>query len=190
LSPILTTASFDQLRAAVFLFGGRLAIASVVLVAYVAVGRVTERLVRRLARRSAEAREVVGFLAHTAKIAVLGLGVVSALGTLGVNVNGLVAGLGLTGFAVGFALKDALSNALCGILIHLYRPFRPGDRVSVTGFEGTVSAIDLRYTTIAQADGGRVLIPNSALFSNPVAVGTAVKTQPKADAAAVADPLA
>jgi small-conductance mechanosensitive channel len=59
----------------------------------------------------------------------------------------------------------------------------------VTGFEGTVSAIDLRYTTIAQTDGGRVLIPNSALFSNPVAVGTAVKTQPKADPAAIVDPL-
>ena len=52
------------------------------------------------------------------------LGVITALGTIGVDVTGLVAGFGLTGFAVGFAMKDALANLLAGVMILLYRPFR------------------------------------------------------------------
>lgn len=55
------------------------------------------------------------------------LGLVTALGTAGVNVSALVTSLGLVGFALGFALKDALSNIISGILLLLYRPFSVGD---------------------------------------------------------------
>ena len=44
-------------------------------------------------------------------------GFVTALGSVGVDVSALVAGLGLTGFALGFALKDTISNLLSGVLI-------------------------------------------------------------------------
>ncbi|MBL1293941.1 MAG: mechanosensitive ion channel, partial [Thiotrichales bacterium] len=48
-------------------------------------------------------------------------GVISALGVLGVNVSAMIAGLGLTGFALGFALKDTISNILSGVLILLHQ---------------------------------------------------------------------
>ena len=85
------------------------------------------------------------------------------------NVSALVAGLGLTGFAVGFALKDVISNALAGILIIIYKPFRHGDSVKVSSFEGEVVEIDLRYTKLI-AVGQEVFVPNSMLFSNAVTV--------------------
>jgi small-conductance mechanosensitive channel len=100
---------------------------------------------------------------------VVGFGVVIGLGTMGLDVGALVAGLGLTGFAIGFALRDALANLLAGVLILTYRPFRYGDRIAVTGFEGTVVHVDLRYTTI-QDLGKRHLIPNQTMYSNPVTV--------------------
>jgi small conductance mechanosensitive channel len=84
-----------------------------------------------------------------------------------VNVSALIAGLGLTGFALGFALKDAVSNLLAGLLILIYKPFRMGDHISVTGLEGEVVNIDLRYTTL-QAGQKTFLIPNSNLFTNPI----------------------
>ena len=91
------------------------------------------------------------------------------MGTAGIDVSALVAGLGLTGFALGFAFRDVLSNVLAGVLILMYRPFRRGDRIAVSGLEGTVTGIDLRYT-ILENDGKTILIPNSNLFTNPIVV--------------------
>jgi small-conductance mechanosensitive channel len=85
---------------------------------------------------------------------------------MGTNVSALVASLGLTGFALGFALR-ALSNLLAGILILVYCTLKIDDKIAVAGFEGTVMKIDLGYTTL-QAEDARVLIPNSTLFTNPI----------------------
>jgi small-conductance mechanosensitive channel len=112
---------------------------------------------------------VLNLLAHTVYISVNVLGVLTALGVLGVNISALVAGLGLTGFAVGFALKDIISNLLAGILIILYSPFRIGDRIRVGSYEGKVVEINLRYTVIENGEG-KVLIPNSTMFTNIIAV--------------------
>lgn len=153
------------------LFAPRLATALVLVVvawiAAVVAGRVLCRLTGPLQRRSPE---VVAVIARSVRVGVFAVGLVSALGTLGINVMGMVAGLGLVGFAFGFALKDALSNTLSGVLILIYHPFRRGDRVSVTGFDGDVTDIDLRYTTLRLDDGRTALIPNSAIFSNPLVV--------------------
>ena len=83
--------------------------------------------------------------------------------------SALVAGLGLTGFALGFALKDTISNLISGVLILLYKPFKIGDRIKISGYEGIVVSIDLRYTEL-DAEGNKILIPNSKLFTNPIEV--------------------
>ena len=70
---------------------------------------------------------------------------------------------------MGFAFRDVLSNVLAGVLILMYRPFRRGDKISVTGLEGTVTGIDLRYTVL-ENEGKTILIPNSSLFTNPIVV--------------------
>jgi small conductance mechanosensitive channel len=67
---------------------------------------------------------------------------------MGVNVSALVAGLGLTGFALGFAFRDVLSNFLSGVLLLLFRPFRVGNHISINDLEGEVVSIDLRYTVL------------------------------------------
>lgn len=109
------------------------------------------------------------FLARISSIIILILGLVTALGTLGINVSALVAGLGLTGFALGFALKDTISNLLSGILILLYQPFIIGNTIKIAGYEGEVIKIDLRYTEL-ESEGNKILIPNSKLFTNPITV--------------------
>ena len=112
---------------------------------------------------------IVRLLGRTAKNLLILLGLITALGTLGVDVSAMVAGLGLTGFALGFALKDILSNLISGILILLYEPFKLNDSIVVDKYEGKVVDINLRYTTISQA-GNDVLVPNSFLFSKPISV--------------------
>lgn len=112
---------------------------------------------------------VISLISSTVRFVLLFLGVVTALGTLGINISALVAGLGLTGFALGFALRDTISNVLAGLLLLIYRPFNINDRIHVAGQEGIVVAIDLRYTTLDN-DAARVLIPNSVLFTSPIMV--------------------
>ncbi|HJU03611.1 MAG TPA: mechanosensitive ion channel domain-containing protein [Nitrospiraceae bacterium] len=129
-------------------------------------------LLRRFILRLSQAtdfntRYVLRLAGRTASVALVIFGAVSALGTVGINVSALVAGLGLTGFALGFALKDVLSNFMAGVLILLYRPFQLNDYISVAGLEGTVTEIDLRYTTL-QKEGQKFLIPNSILFTNSI----------------------
>ncbi len=106
---------------------------------------------------------------RTSRITLVILGLITALGTLGINVSALVAGLGLTGFALGFAMKDTISNLLSGILILLYQPFKLGDSIEVSGFSGKVATIDLRYTRLS-AEDHTILIPNSKLFTDPITV--------------------
>jgi small-conductance mechanosensitive channel len=108
-------------------------------------------------------------LASVARISLLVLGLITALGTLGVNIMGIVAGLGLTGFALGFALKDSIANLLAGVLILLYRPFDVGDHIDVSGFAGKVITVNLRYTEL-DAGAQCVLVPNSKLLTDPIRV--------------------
>ena len=100
---------------------------------------------------------------------VLIFGIISALGTLGMDISAIVAGLGLTGFAFGFALKDTIGNTLSGIIILLYKPFVVGDRVSIVKYDGIVVSIDLRYTEL-KSGNDKFLIPNKKLFTDPITV--------------------
>jgi small-conductance mechanosensitive channel len=85
----------------------------------------------------------------------------------------LVAGLGITSVAVGFAFKDVLQNFFAGILILWRRPFVIGDQIRVKEYEGTVEEITIRSTRIKTYDGERAVIPNSDVYTSAVLVRTA-----------------
>lgn len=134
-------------------------------------GIVFERIWGRLALRThQQLRPVFMLVGRSGKVLLTFIGVLTGLGTVGVDLSAVIAGLGLTGFALGFALKDAISNFLAGALIMIYQPFKPADRVFVTGLEGTVEDINLRYTILRNEEGKQILIPNSLLFTNSITV--------------------
>jgi len=97
---------------------------------------------------------------------ILSLAGIFALGVLGFDVTSLVAGLGLTSLAIGFALKDILENTISGLLILFSRSYVVGDIIRVTDQEGLVTDISLRVTTIKTADGIKALIPNRMAYGN------------------------
>jgi|TARA_B100000315_G_scaffold208622_1_gene204034 small-conductance mechanosensitive channel len=130
---------------------------------------ILKRIVMKLGGNFELDENINNLLGRSLKGLVITVGIISSLGTLGVNVSALVAGLGLTGFALGYALKDSISNLLAGILILLYRPFVVEDRIHVDDNEGIVKHIDLRYTTL-ENETGKILIPNSKLFTDAITV--------------------
>lgn len=168
--------TWEQLIQKSLLFLPRLGTALLVLLVFWLLARGLARVVLRLTVRGRLDTGLARYLAEAARIFLLLFGVVTALGTLGLDVTALVAGLGLTTFALGFALRDILSNALSGVLVLLYKPFHLGDYITVKGLEGQVIEINLRYTVLEQ-QSKRMLIPSSLLFSEPVTVMAAKPTK-------------
>ncbi|NIV40694.1 MAG: mechanosensitive ion channel [Anaerolineae bacterium] len=81
--------------------------------------------------------------------------------------------LGISSVAIGFAFRDILQNFLAGILLLLTEPFRIGDEIAVSDFEGIVEDVQTRATVLRTYDGRRIVIPNASLFTESVAVNTA-----------------
>jgi len=151
------------------LWGPRLIGVVVIFIVFFILAKIAKRIIISAAERLKFDANLTLLFSRTSSITLIIFGFVTALGTLGINVSALVAGLGLTGFALGFALKDTISNLLSGVLILLYRPFEKGNCIKISGYEGTVISIDLRYTEL-DSEGNKVLIPNSKLFTDPVIV--------------------
>ena len=147
----------------------KIVIAIIVFLLLWIVGIVAKKIIQGLANHSKTKRYLLQLIGQTAKVLIIIIGAIMALGTMGINVTALVASLGLVGFAVGFALKDTLSNLLSGFMVLFYQPFRPGDMISVNKIEGQVTDINLRYTVI-KTDHEHTLVPNATILSSPVTV--------------------
>ncbi len=89
----------------------------------------------------------------------------------------LIAGLGITSVAIGFAFKDVLQNFFAGILILWRRPFVIGDEIKVREFEGTVEDITTRSTRVKTYDGERAVLPNGDVYTNAVLVRSAYESR-------------
>lgn len=153
---------------------------AIIFLAFWMVAVLTRAVLRRVARhRDSAMQNVLRLIQQLVYVSLLLLGLITALGTAGVDVTALVTSLGLAGFALGFALKDALSNLISGLLLLLYRPFSVGDEILITGYEGRVISIDLRYTTLL-VEKRSVFIPNSKLFTESVTlIRQAEEAQPQ-----------
>lgn len=143
--------------------------ALIVFVGFLCLAYFMHYFINKIGKNSRLNDHIASLLARSAKLILIIFGCISALGTLGMDVTALVASLGLTGFALGFALKDTVANLLAGILILLYRPLDIGDNIKVAGYEGRVTSIDLRYTSLKNSDQ-RILIPNSKLLTDPICI--------------------
>ncbi len=103
--------------------------------------------------------------------------IVIVLGKLGVNVGPLIAGLGVTGFILGFAFQESLGSLASGLMIALNEPFKVGDYVVVGGYEGTVLQLDMMAVTLATPDNRRITIPNKAAWGSPIVNYSALATR-------------
>ena len=153
----------------VSLWSPRIGGAILVLLIFYIIGRLLLRVIDKNMSRFNLDIHLMMLIRRALRITLMIIGLITAFGTLGIDISALVAGLGLTGFALGFALKDTISNLLSGVLILLYRPFEIGSQIEVSGHMGQVTTIDLRYTELDN-DGQRILIPNSKLFTDPIKV--------------------
>jgi small conductance mechanosensitive channel len=143
--------------------------------------RIFSRIARRVVRQAITTSNL-GFstlLERTAlsvtSTVVMIFGLLVALSQLGFQVGPLLAGLGVVGFIVGFALQDTLSNFASGVMILLYRPYDVGDLVEVAGGFGKVQDMTLVTTTILTLDHQTLVIPNNKIWGDVIKNVTAQK---------------
>ena len=137
-----------------------------VLLAFWILARIGRSAVRRGLERSkldisALAKEF--FIKSTARLIML-IGVIIAIAQLGVEVGPMLAGLGIAGFVVGFALQDTLSNFASGMMILVYRPFDVGDAIEAGGVTGKVDEMNLVSTMILTFDNQLLIVPNKQVW--------------------------
>ena len=96
------------------------------------------------------------------------LALVLVLGNLGVNVTGLVAGLGVGGIAIGLAAQGIFKDLFAALAIIFDRPFRKGDSVKWNNISGSVERIGLKTTHIRALTGELVVIGNDDLLKKEI----------------------
>ena len=129
-----------------------------------AITRFMQYLVVRAVRRTPGGTSVEHALSRVIAIAGITLSLLTAFSTMGVDINALIAALGLTSLAIGLALKDTIENAITGVLLLIQRPFKVGDVIQVGSVTGTVADVAIRTTKIRSVDGLHVLIPNRHVY--------------------------
>jgi small conductance mechanosensitive channel len=150
-------------------------IALVVFGLFLVVGRVVRTAVHAAGERTRldlTLAELLGRLASFV-IGVIGLFVAAVIIFPAFRPGDLVAGLGITSVAIGFAFKDVLQNFFAGILILWRRPFVVGDQIRFKEYEGTVEEINVRSTRLRTYDGERAVLPNGDVYTNSILVRTA-----------------
>ncbi len=132
--------------------------------------RLTSRVTERALRHTDQSisRLLKETLISMAGTVVFLIGVLVALAQVGVSVTPMIAGLGVVGFIVGFALQDTLSNFASGAMILAYRPFDTGDFISAAEVEGTVLKMNLVNTTIVTIENKVLIIPNSKIWGGVI----------------------
>jgi small conductance mechanosensitive channel len=135
---------------------GALVILGVGVVAAWWVGRLTERPLLRWKLEPPLRRLIV----RAVRALVVLFAVIVALDKFGFQIAPLVAGIGVAGLGVGFALQGVLSNIMAGLTIIFTQPFRVGEYIQIVGVHGDVAAIELFSTTLVHPDRSRIIVPN------------------------------
>ena len=139
----------------------------IIIVGYVIIKILTKLIVKFFDKvdfdRSAET-----FLENVAKVTLWIVLLIVVLANLGINVSGLIAGLGIMGFIVGFALKDTLGNLASGVFILFHKPFKVGDWIKVGGIVGGVERVGIAACELRSPDNVKITIPNSKIWGDVI----------------------
>ena len=157
----------------------RLLLVAFILFAFVQLANLVQKLVNRGldSARIHISHLLRRMIVSAARNLIIIFGVLIAISQLGISLGPLLAGLGIAGFIIGFALQDTLSNFASGLMILMYRPFDVGDVVEAGGVQGKVSHMSLVNTTFMTFDNQKLVVPNNLIWASVITNVTAQQTR-------------
>ena len=96
------------------------------------------------------------------------IAIVAMLGAFGIDLTPVLAGLGITGVVLGFALQESISSFFSGIMIAINGPFRVGDWVDIGTVSGEVESMDLMCVTLAAGDNRKITMNNKTVWGSTI----------------------
>lgn len=119
---------------------------------------------RKALDRAGIEKTLAEFLSRVSRIVILIIAAVTCLSIFGVPSTMFATAIGAGGLAVGLALQGSLTNIAAGAMLAIFRPFKLGDVVVLSGHTGIVAEIDLFTTRIDTFDNRRIILPNNQVF--------------------------
>jgi small-conductance mechanosensitive channel len=111
-------------------------------------------------------------ISETVYYGVIAISLLSALGSSGVDLSGVLVAGGIAGIVIGFATQSLFSNVISGIFLHVDKPMKPGDPVLITGKLPDVAGVLIETTPLSTRirmfDGVYVRLPNTEVFSSEI----------------------
>jgi small-conductance mechanosensitive channel len=138
---------------------------AVLLWAALALGRLVNTRIQRVAALSPSVQVLSGNLI---KIALVSVALLIGLNTVGIDLTAFTVFSGAVGVGIGFGLQKIVSNFVSGIILLLERSVKPGDVIAVGGTFGSITYLGARYASVRGRDGKEYLIPNENLITNEV----------------------
>lgn len=149
-------------------FVPKLIVALITFIAALLLAGPAARSVRRVTARKVKNEETLLLIARLTRWTVIILGTLVALDQVDFDVTGFIAGLGIAGITIGFALQDIARNFIAGLLLFARQPFQIGDSVRIADYMGKVLDITTRDTVIETLDGERVILSNTDVLENAI----------------------
>ena len=111
-------------------------------------------------------KSVITFLSSFCKYILRIFAFIIALTPFGFHISSFFAALGAAGITLGLGLKECVANIASGVQIIVTKPFQVGHYIHLNNVEGTVTRIEIMYSTLMTLDKKEVVIPNSIATSN------------------------
>lgn len=141
-------------------------------IAVLVIGRLVAGIVRSSVRKGMTRAEVdatlVPFVSSLIYWAVLAVVLIAVLNLFGVQTASLVAILGAAGLAVGLAMQGTLSNFAAGVMLLIFRPFKVGDYVEISGASGGVVSVGIFSTVMKTPDNIMITVPNARVWGDTI----------------------
>lgn len=165
---IMFTVNYLEFPESISVLGNKIGITLILIIATAAIVRITNLIlgsenILRVNNKDVSKR-ILPLLHRFTKIFFWAIAILMILSTWQINISGALAGLGIAGIAISFALKDSLANVFGGISLIMDKTFRVGDKVELeSGETGRIYDIGLRSTRLRTFNNEIIIIPNNSL---------------------------
>ena len=148
----------------------QIGVAFVVFLLFALLAKIVGRLTRKAldSERAQFSQLLEDFIVSFVVKAIIVFGLLVSLSQMGIELGPLLAGVGVAGFILGFAVQDSLSNFAAGLMLLAYRPYDVGHSIEAAGVLGKVSNMSLVSTTIVTFDNQRLVVPNSKIWGGVI----------------------
>ena len=159
-------------------FAIKIAVAiAIYIIGKIVISIVGAQLTKALKKANRMSELMIGFTVNIVEKVLLLIVIMIALKQLGIDVTPLIAGLGVTGFIIGFAFQETLGNFAAGFMIALNQPFTIGHVVDAGGILGKVVDMNMMAVTLHTGDNKKITVPNSKIWGSAITNFSALETR-------------